>query len=1037
MEIPKSTKPTGSFDVDDIFGSNLRKSGSIVRGFTLGTNRDLSLNSGFRMQMSGNLLDDLEVVATLTDENSPIQPEGTTQTLQEVDKVFIELRSSSYSAAMGDINLDISGNEFGNLSRKMSGAKGFAKYRVGDLNGDVLIAGAVTRGKYTSNQFLGVDGVQGPYRLVDANGSRTIIVIAGTERVYINGEKMTRGENNDYIIDYSTAEITFTPKRYISKDTRIVVDFEYNDRQYNRNLWGAKTGFKLFNNNLNFNTTFITESDSKNNPIDISFTEEDKKILRSAGGNRYMATKTGVELSGIGKGQYKVLDSIITIGGKDTVLKIYEFAPTDTINAIYSVSFSFVGFGRGSYKKVASGQYKFVGINQGSYEPIRFLPLPQSNRLIDFDFNGQPTDNLNFNGEYALSNFNSNQFSDLPEAKINGTAFKFGMAYSLRDMKIAKFKLGSIDFAVKDRYINKDFVAMDRFNEVEYNRKWNLIDTFRQNENSVEGVVTYIPVSGLSFKGEVGRLNGENQMLSDRYSINIRTSFDNLPDIDYKLERIKTDRINLAQTNDWIRQSGLAKYQYGIISPRLKISHEYLGNKGTDPVNISGKDYRWNELTPGFTLNNNKNISFSADVGWQAYDSLYNGALARASNIFIQNYTTDWFPASSFFTRLELGFNHRRYTEAFKQRGNKDVDVMLVRLQTRASPFDRAIETDWFYEVSTGQASKLERVFQRVPKGTGNYIYLGDVNNNHIVDPQDFQLSRFDGEYISLTLPTDEMVPIIDLKASSRVRLVPERIVSQRNWIGKGISTLSSETYLRIEEKSREEDKKKIYLLRMDNFQKEGLTIIGSNLITQDLYFLENNPMFNLRYRYTQRKSLTEYAQSVERTNSHENSVRVRFQLIKEISNQSEYSQKIDVLSADGQSQRSRKISFENISVDWSYRPIQDFELGFKFEIGSSKNFDTSGADINSQAVRCVYSFIENGQMRGEFIRDEVLLHRVGALFPFELTNGRIEGKSWIWSLSFEYRILKFLQMDLNYQGRSEGRRSIIHNGKAEVRAFF
>jgi len=75
--------------------------------------------------------------------------------------------------------------------------------------------------------------------------------------------------------------------------------------------------------------------------------------------------------------------------------------------------------------------------------------------------------------------------------------------------------------------------------------------------------------------------------------------------------------------------------------------------------------------------------------------------------------------------------------------------------------------------------------------------------------------------------------------------------------------------------------------------------------------------------------------------------------------------------------------------------------------------------------------------MRGEFIRDEVLLHRVGALFPFELTNGRIEGKSWIWSLSFEYRILKFLQMDLNYQGRSEGRRSIIHNGKAEVRAFF
>ncbi len=505
MENAKSTKPPSSFDVDDIFGSNLRKSGSIVRGFTLGTNRDFSLNSGFRMQMSGNLLDDLEVVATLTDENSPIQPEGTTQTLQEVDKVFIELRSSSYSAAMGDINLDITGNEFGNLRRKMSGAKGFANYKFGGLNGDVLLTGAVTRGKYTSNQFLGVDGVQGPYRLVDVNGNRSIIVIAGTERVYINGEKMTRGENNDYIIDYSTAEITFTPKRYISKDTRIVVDFEYNDRQYNRNLWGAKTGFKLFKNRMNFNTTFVTESDNRNNPIDISLTDDDKKILSAAGGNRNMARKSGVELFGIGKGQYKVLDSTITIGGKDTVLKIYEFAPTDTMNAIYSIIFSFVGSGKGSYKKVASGQYEFIGIDQGSYEPIRFLPLPQSNRLIDFDLNGEPTDNLSLSGEYALSNFNANQFSDLPGTQISGMAYKFGIAYSFRDIKIAKLKLGSVDVSVKDRYINKDFIAMDRFNEVEYNRKWNLIDTLKQNENSIEGTIAYIPVNGMLFKGEVGK----------------------------------------------------------------------------------------------------------------------------------------------------------------------------------------------------------------------------------------------------------------------------------------------------------------------------------------------------------------------------------------------------------------------------------------------------------------------------------------------------------------------------------------------------
>ena len=117
----KVSKSTKSFSFDDLFGSNLQKSGSIVRGLTIGSNRDLSLNSGFRMQMSGNLTNDIQVIAALTDENTPIQPEGTTQTLQEIDKVFIELRSTDMSATLGDFSLGLSGNEFGRLNRKLAG----------------------------------------------------------------------------------------------------------------------------------------------------------------------------------------------------------------------------------------------------------------------------------------------------------------------------------------------------------------------------------------------------------------------------------------------------------------------------------------------------------------------------------------------------------------------------------------------------------------------------------------------------------------------------------------------------------------------------------------------------------------------------------------------------------------------------------------------------------------------------------------------------------------------------------------------------
>jgi hypothetical protein len=68
--------------------STLQTSGSIMRGVQIGTNRDFSLNSGLNVELSGKLTEDVEIVAALTDEATPIQPEGNTQTLNEIDKVF-------------------------------------------------------------------------------------------------------------------------------------------------------------------------------------------------------------------------------------------------------------------------------------------------------------------------------------------------------------------------------------------------------------------------------------------------------------------------------------------------------------------------------------------------------------------------------------------------------------------------------------------------------------------------------------------------------------------------------------------------------------------------------------------------------------------------------------------------------------------------------------------------------------------------------------------------------------------------------------
>ncbi|HYQ87542.1 MAG TPA: hypothetical protein VES59_09895 [Bacteroidota bacterium] len=1032
-----ASKAPGGFSFDQIFGSNLQKSGSIARGITVGSNRDLSLNSGFRMQMAGNLTDDVEVVAALTDENSPIQPEGTTRTLQEVDKVFIELRGTHLSATLGDFNLGLSGTEFGRLNRKLQGAKGRASYRGGNAEGDVLVAGALARGKYATNQFDGKDGVQGPYRLTGQHNERDIIVIAGTERVYVNGERMTRGESADYIIDYAVAEITFTPTKLISRVSRIVVDFEYTDRQFNRSLLAFKSENSFSNHRLTVNASALEENDNEDSPIDITLSDSDKAILRSAGNDRLKAVRSGAVLQGPGKGQYIRKDTTVASpSGPDTSLSIYRFSPSDTAAAVYSVTFSYVGSGKGDYDLIAAGRYQFAGLGKGSYLPIRFLPMPSAHRFADLSVGGQLTGDLKLEAEYAFSNFDPNRFSEIDDENNSGSAANVSLHYDQKELRIGGHGLGSIEASLKERFIDHRYVSPDRANEVEFNRKWNILDSSSRDEELREGSFAYRPVPVLSLAAGLGWMRRGEPYVSRRYTASASVSGERIPRATYEFELIRSRDAFVDDDGTWFRHRGLAEYAIGSFTPGISYNGEVLRSRALGTDTLNRRSFRFHELGPRLGSDSLGSMSVHAELLWRWADSLSSGLLKPASRSLTQSYNwqlRDW---NSLASSLTVTFQNKVFLEPFRRPGESDVQTVLVRSQTRFNP-GHAIESDWFYELSTEQTARPERVYQQVPKGTGNYVYLGDVNGNHIVDDADFRLTRFDGDFISVIVPTGLLIPVTDLKASSRIRLNGGRLFKGHEWFENVLGALSSETYLRVDEKSSEADKKQIYLLHLSHFLNDQTTIAGSDLITQDLYLLENRPEFSMRFRYSRRKGLTQYALTDERTYADERSMRIRWQLVKEFSNQTDLTEKKDNLSSQQVDYRARNIVSRAFSTDWAYRPEQSVELGIRVSVGEAVNFDTATARLNTESARLVYSLSEKGQAKGELGREEVLLHRAGVQIPFELTEGRVGGKSWLWHFSFDYRMTQFLQSTISYDGRSEGGSPTVHTAKAEVRAFF
>ncbi len=1030
-----ATNERSGFSPDEIFGPGIEKSGTLIRGFTVGTTKDFSLNSGLRLQLSGNLTNDIEIVAALTDQNTPIQPEGNTERLEEIDKVFIQIKHKNATGTFGDYQLEQRNGEFGVINRKLQGLMG--TFNFDNYNGFVAIAGS--RGKFNTNNFNGTDGVQGPYQLTGLNGEKNIIVLAGTEKVFLDGIEMTRGENNDYTIEYANATITFTTNRLITNASRISVDFEYTDRRYSRNFFGAGANSELINDRLKIGVQFLQEGDDQDAPIDFSLSDEDKQILKNAGDDPLKEIKSGVSLAvpdslGNVKGIYQAVDTVIN----NQNYTYYVYNPGDSLS-LYNVSFSYVGQGKGDYNRESLGNYFFVGINQGSYNPIIFLPVPQQKQLANMTVSVKPADNIQLDLEYAGSLWDKNRFSELNKGDDFGFATNINLRILPSEVNIGKLSLGKIGASYKDRFVQKRFTSTDRFNEVEFDRLYNTTGSNQnQDEQFREFKLNLIPISELNITSSAGFLKRGDDFRSDRYNNVIKFSDNESYNVYYNLDYV--DSRNVINLSKWFRHTADAYYIYWKLKPGVNILAEDKTDKKATKDSLLGSSLKYYELNPYISLMQLGGFDFTFKYSLRDDYLPLNGIMLKESQARAQFYELTYRGIEEVNSTLNLTLRNKTYTDKFVQSGSLNTEQILIRSQTRFRFWEKILNGDLYYEVSTKKQPRQERVFVRVEQGTGNYKYLGDLNNNGIADENEFQLTQYDGDYIQLTLPTDELFPIIDLKTSTRWKINYEDIFDKNTFVGTILSPLSTETFWRIEEITKETVLSRIYLLNFKYFQRDSVTIRGSNYIQQDVFINENRQDLSFRFRFTQQKSLNDFNTGVQRGYNRERSLRIRFRMVKEVSNQTDLVNMTDNLSAPVSSLQSRRITDNSITTDFSYRPYNSIEVGFKLKAGKSEDKfpdNPTVIDINSQTLRFNLSFAGTGRLRIEIERDELIANTSENYIPFELTGGNQLGKNYYWRLNFDYRIASFLQTTISYDGRWQGKGRVIHTARAEARAYF
>ncbi len=993
----------------------LNTAGNITRGLTTGNNQNGVVNSSLDLQIAGKLSDKVTLKAAILDTNLPIQENGNTYKLNEFDRVFIELFSDDWSINAGDIYLKNNKTSFLKFNKKVSGLGVKAKIINDNSEINVETSGAIVKGKYKKIAFKGQEANQGPYQLSDFNNSY-ILILSGTELIYVNGIQLKRGEENDYTIDYNTAEITFTTTFPITGNMRITAEYQYTDRVYTRFI--TYNNIDYTSEKLAVSGYFYNENDLKNQPLEQDLSNEQKQLLSEAGNNPNLMVTPSAYTDSFS------VDKILYKKGVIGTAEIFEYS-TNENDELYNVAFSYVGENSGSYvlkEVIALGKiFEYIGENLGNYNPVIQLIAPNKLQIAVFKATYNPTLKTTLNVETAFSSNDENLFSTIDDSENNGLATKLNWEQVLFDKK---WQLKS---NLKFDFINEKFKSIERIQNIEFNRDWN-IETSSGNQKLISSALEFS-----NKKNNTINYLFENLEFSDSFTGNKHHLFGNL-----KLKNISINFNNSILNNKTTFEKGTFSRYY--ISSKYNLSKSWYGvalhgenNKRTEistnlPLAIS---HKYNEIEAFFGVGDSTNVYTQFGANFRTTDSIQNTNFEQVNNsktFYIKSTLLNTNTAN-----LKAYVNYRTVENA----NFKDEASLNSKIVYNQQLFNQFLNFNTSYQSLSGTLPQQDYTYIKTEPGQGFYTWI-DYNNNEIKELNEFEIAQFTDQatYLRVILPTINYIATHQNKFSQIVAINPQQ------WNGKiGVKKLLShfynQTYILIDSKQKKEDNK----FNLNPFDTNNSNLLGLNFnLNNSFYFNKGLKKYSTTFNFTNSKN-----KNTTTIDNLENSIQ-QHKLQFEHKLGSFWQFNFDVSNSLNKTESlnydNRNYELNNTSIfpkiSYYYNTNTYFSLFFEAkkkenQIGNLETLATNkfGLEMNyannSKNLLKVAINLFNNKFEGN----------KNSPIAYQMLEGLQPGKNYTWSLLFYRKINSFLNLNLNYLGRKSETSKTIHTGTIQLKALF
>lgn len=1016
------------------FNSDVQRAGFISRGVTFGNRQSLFVNSMLNLQIQGKVSDNLYIDAVITDQNIPYQPEGNTQQIRDFDNVYIKLYNDDFDLTVGDIVLTqpFDRGYFLKYYKNVQGLQLNYRSDIGKWKSHSHVAASAAKGKFASTVVEAIEGSQGPYVLRGPNNERFIIILANSERVFVDGKLMKRGFDQDYVIDYNLGQVTFSTNVLITQFSIIRVDFEYAEQFYARTATSA--GQRLSNDKWDVRVNYYSERDNQAGTLGFQPSDQDLDVLRQIGDNVALAQVSGIDSIGFNTNQilYKKIDTLDLDG---VTQEIYKYS-TSPDSAFFIVNFNEVGFGNGDYlllSSTANGRvYEWVspqgGVSQGNYQPTIQVPLPIAKQMmtvgLDYRFNRYEL----LSQELAISAIDRNLYSPIDDKDNQGLAWMGGFLSKGRKV------LSDYEFRSEVRWEvdQSSFNPIDRYRPILFDRDWD----YTPDGTAANDLIVWM---------STGIYQTESQQINYQVLRRDRTDVINGWQHQVKLNQqlgnffLATDHFLLDNEqgdlqSDWVRTRDDLSFRKGMIVPGYVFSLDRNRLSLGDSILSSRMYYMANEwyLTNADTSRTKFRFSYQRrqdEVPLQGNLEVYTSA---------DNYTAQF---SRAYKKHQFGLTGT-YRKVNDQLNELTDEWLNARLDWSGNLIQTNLKHQLTYQIGNVRELKRDFIYVEVGGNQGTHAWR-DENEDGIKDLNEFYeaVNQDERQYAKFFTPTDDFINAFENRYQHVIDgEFPKSWEAYGGFLGF-LSKWSGQASLNAHFKTKSNAfSNRFNPLQID--ERSDDVIFASNRWRYLLYYNRNRTGLGWEgsYSLAERKQLLTNGFELGTMRDWASISSWRFNQTYTIRFKNQWGFQLN--ESDFLQNRNLDIVSYGLGPELIWQPLNSLRLigeyNYRTKRNRIENAANESSDVSEWHGNLTWTKGSKGSLNVDIRWMQIGFEGESNTFAaYQLLEALQPGRNTTWRLNWQQVLGKGVHMTLQYNGRTSEGQSPIHTGTVMMTAYF